>query len=174
MSLIDIEIDGLTQSIVHAETKASLNTAIVWWHPLKPSQRRLTKWQFDWPGEASKGRMVAALTIRDDRAVQGLISFAPESDHVLVHLVESAPHNIGRRKRFIGVPGNLFALACQESLRQGFEGSLSFDAKTELISHYSESLGAIQVGTRQRMIITPAAAQRLIARYFKDTDLWPS
>ncbi len=174
MSLIDIEIDGLTRSIVEIGTSESLSTAITWWQDLKPSQRRPGRWNFDWQGEVNMGRKVAALTIRDDRKVQGLISFAAHHDHVFVHLVESAPHNIGRHKKFIGVPGNLFAFACQESLGLGFEGSLSFDSKTELIGHYTESLGAIRVGQSQRMIITQTAAQRLIASYFKETDQWPS
>jgi len=174
MSLIDIEIDGLTRSIVEIGTSESLSTTIVWWHELKPSQRRLGKWNFNWQGEVKMGRKVAALTIRGDRKVQGLISFAAQRDHVFVHLVESAPHNVGNRKKFIGVPGNLFAFACQESLRLGFEGSLSFDAKTELIGHYKESLGAFQVARSQRMIITQDAAQRLITSYFEETDQWPS
>lgn len=173
MSLIDIEIDGLTHSIVHAATKTSLNTAIVWWRQLKPSQRRLTNWQFDWVSEVNMGRKVAALTIRDDRKVQGLISFTAESDYVLVHLIESAPHNIGRRKKYKGVPANLFAFASLQSIRFGFEGSLAFDAKTALIAHYCETLGAIQVGTSQRMIIDPEAAKRLAYQYFEEDDQWP-
>lgn len=174
MSLIDIEIDGLTNSIVHAASQVSLNTTIVWWSQLKPSQRRLSKWNFNWQSEVDMGRNVAALTIKDDRKVQGLISFSPESDHVLVHLVESAPQNIGRLKKFVGVPGNLFAFACQESHRLGFEGSLAFIAKTELIAHYETTLGAIQVGTSQRMIVQADAAQRLIEQYFEETDQWPN
>jgi len=174
MSAIDIEIDGLTHSVTHVRTQVSISTTILWWSQLKPAQRRLKKWNFDWQSEADMGRKVAALTLEDDRKVQGLISFATRSDHAFVHLVESAPHNIGRVKKYIGVPGNLFAFACQESLRLGFEGTLSFDAKTELIGHYTASLGAIQVGRSQRMIINQAASQRLIARYFEDDDKWPS
>ncbi len=174
MSLIDIEIDGLTRSIVEIGTNESLSTTIVWWDQLKPSQKRLTKWDFDWKSEVKMGRKVAALTIRGDRKVQGLISFTAESDHVLVQLVESAPHNIGRRKKFEGVPGNLFAFACREAFRLGFEGSLSFFAKTDLIAHYETTLGAVRLGTSRRMIIETEPARLLVNTYFEETDQWPS
>ncbi len=173
MRLIDIEIDGLTRSIVDIGTNESLSTTIVWWHELKPAQRRLRTWAFDWQGEADMEHKVAALTISDDRKVQGLISFTAEPDYLLVHLVESAPHNIGRRKKYTGVPANLFAFASLQSIRFGFEGSLAFDAKTTLIAHYSETLGAIRVGSSRRMIIDPEAGKRLACQYFEEGDQWP-
>ncbi len=174
MSLIDIEIDGLTRSVVEIETNKSLSTTIVWWDQLKPSQRRLRKWSFDWQGEVDMGRKVAALTIKGDSKVQGLISFSAQVDHVFVHLVESAPHNIGHGKRYVGVPGNLFALACREAFRLGFEGGLAFMAKSELIAHYNESLGAVQVGASLRMMIDTEPAKKLVDRYFEESDQWPN
>lgn len=174
MSLVDVEIDGLTRSIVAADTNESISTTIIWWDQLKPSQKRLSKWNFNWQGEVGMKRKVAALTIRDEHQLQGLISFTVEHDHVFVHLVESAPHNVGQSKKFMGVPGNLFAFACQESLRLGFEGSLAFIAKTELITHYEATLSAIQAGTSQRMIIRADAARKLISQYFSEIDQWPN
>lgn len=174
MSVIDIEIDGLTQSVVHVRTQVSINTTIVWWSELKPSQRRLKKWNFDWQSEANMGRKVAALTLENDSAVQGLISFTADAGYLHVHLVESAPRNAGRRKKYRGVPGNLFAFASLQSIQLGFEGSLAFDAKSELIAHYSKTLGAIQVGSSPRMIIDSETGRRLVHQYFDEDDEWPS
>ena len=172
MGLIDIEIDGLTRSIVEVATNVSLNTTIAWWRDIKPARRKLTGWSFDWKEEVKLGRQVAGLFIRRDVALQGLISMEPMSDHMLIHLVESAPHNVGRGKRYVGAPGNLFAFACLECKHAGFAAGLAFVAKSELIEHYKATLGAVQLGSSQRMIIESPAADRLIERYFLEHDQW--
>ncbi len=41
--------------------------------------------------------------------IQGLISLTEKEDHVYMHLIESAPFNLGRNKVYFGVPGNLVA-----------------------------------------------------------------
>ena len=86
-------------------------------------------------------------------------------DHVFMHLVESAPFNKGKSKIYLGVPGNLVAFACQLSFQRGYEGNVAFISKTQLIEHYSKSLGAIHLGN-QRMIIIPDVALKLIEKYF--------
>jgi len=82
-----------------------------------------------------------------------------------MHLIESAPFNIGKDKVYAGVPGNLVAFACKLSFQRGGEGYLSFTAKTQLIGHYIESLGAINIGG-QVMAINTKAALKLINKYF--------
>jgi hypothetical protein len=52
-----------------------------------------------------------------------------------MHLIESAPFNIGRNKIYYGVPGNLVAFACKLSFERGGEGYVSFLSKTRLIGH---------------------------------------
>ncbi|WP_199417114.1 hypothetical protein [Chitinophaga silvatica] len=84
-----------------------------------------------------------------------------------MHLVESAPFNKGKAKVYAGVPGNLVAFVCRVSFRRGFDGTISFLSKTQLIDHYIESLGAIHIGG-QRMIIETKAALKLIDKYFKN------
>lgn len=87
-------------------------------------------------------------------------------DHYFLHLIESAPFNLGKKKLYEGVPGNLVAFACKQSWDKGYEGFMAFYSKTKLIEHYSKSLGAIQVGGH-KMIIFPDAALKLITKYFK-------
>ncbi len=97
--------------------------------------------------------------------IQGLISVEIKPDHVYMHLIESAPFNIGKTKTYLGVPGNLVAFACKLSFQRGAEGYVSFVAKTKLINHYIESLGAVHFGGHLMVITTPAAL-KLINKYF--------
>jgi hypothetical protein len=84
-----------------------------------------------------------------------------------MHLIESAPFNLGRNKVYIGVPGNLIAFACKVSFHRGFEGYVSFTSKTQLIKHYEKTLGAKNIGGHL-MIINTDAALKLIDKYFKN------
>jgi hypothetical protein len=81
-------------------------------------------------------------------------------------LIENHPLNVGRRKRFSGVAGNLFAFACKLSFELGHEGFVSFVAKTELIAHYRRSLGAICIRHGPKMYLDTRAALSLIQSYF--------
>lgn len=83
-----------------------------------------------------------------------------------MHLIESAPFNLGRKKVYIGVPGNLVAFACRTAFHRGFNGYVSFTSKTQLIDHYQKTLGAINVGGHL-MVINTESALKLINKYFK-------
>lgn len=94
------------------------------------------------------------------------MSLTIESDHILMNLLESAPFNIGQDKLYEGVAGNLVAYACKISFQHGYDGYVAFTAKTNLIKHYEEALGAYHIG-RNRMIIPAESAKILVERYFK-------
>lgn len=81
-------------------------------------------------------------------------------------LIESAPFNLGRNKIYEGVAGNLVAFACKVSFQRGFEGFLSFTAKTKLIEHYEKTLGAYHFGNHL-MILETKASSILVEKYFK-------
>ena len=167
---IDIEIDELTNSIKNVISGDSFSTEI----------SRITKsdikkvsikegWQFDWKLELKHPeRDVYKLTIVNNISiVQGLVSLEVRSDHVFMHLVESAPFNKGKTKIYSGIPGNLVAFACKLSFQRGHEGNVAFISKSQLIDHYEASLGATHVGGRL-MIIDSTAALKLINRYFSN------
>jgi hypothetical protein len=101
----------------------------------------------------------------EKKIIQGLISLEIKSDHVYMHLVESAPFNKGKMKIYAGVPGNLVAFACKLSFQRGHEGNVSFFSKTQLVQHYIYTLGAIHFGGRV-MIIDTNAALKLLNKYF--------
>jgi len=165
---LDFEIDKLTNSIENVFTGDSFPTDItrISGKTLDGINRK-NGWLFLWMREFEHPeREVYKLTIDNNQTiVQGLISLQVMSDHVFIHLVESAPFNKGKLKIYLGVPGNLVAFACQLSFQRGYEGNVAFISKSGLVDHYTKSLGAIHIG-KQRMIIVPSAALKLIEKYF--------
>jgi hypothetical protein len=126
-------------------------------------------WQFNWKQElANNDKEVYKLTIVNNAdIIQGLISFTIKPDHIYMDLIESAPFNLGRNKIYEGVAGNLVAFACKIAFQRGFDGFISFTAKTKLIEHYEKTLGAYHFGNHL-MIIETNAASILVDKYFKN------
>lgn len=167
---LDFEIDRLTNSIENVQSGDSFPTEISLL--TKAEVKAITKknrWQFNWSSELKMvTREVYKLTITNNpNIIQGLVSLEVKKDHVYMHLIESAPFNIGNNKTYLGVPGNLVAFACKLSFQRGGEGYVSFLSKTKLIAHYERSLGAVHVGGRN-MVITTDAALKLTNKYFND------
>jgi hypothetical protein len=166
---LDFVIDKLTDSIQNKISGDSFQTEV----------SRLTRadlkkvstkngWNFNWKAELdNNSREVFKLTITNNPSIiQGLLSLTIKQDHLYMDLLESAPFNIGHKKLYEGVPGNLVAYACKVSFQNGFEGFVSFTAKTKLIEHYEKTLGAYHFGN-QLMIIQTQVAQQLVDKYFK-------
>ena len=82
-----------------------------------------------------------------------------------MNLIESSKFNKGKRKLYEGAPGNLVAFACRLSFEKGYDGIVSFIAKTKLIKHYETTLGAKIFRGNQMYIDTPEAL-KLIRQYF--------
>ena len=167
---IDIEIDKLTNSIENVITGDSFQTdvTLIDKSDLKSIDKK-NGWLFNWKNEYNKpDRDVYKLTITGNPdIIQGLVSITEREDHVYMHLIESAPFNLGRNKVYLGVPGNLVAFVCRISFHRGFDGYVSFTAKTQLIEHYEKTLGAKHING-QLMVINNIAALKLIDKYFKN------
>ena len=167
---LDFIIDKLTNSIENIITGDSFQTEIA---ILQNSDlKHLTKkngWLFNWNEEFKNPiRDVYKLTIiGNSKIIQGLISLEVKSDHVYMHLVESAPFNKGRTKVYVGVAGNLVAYACKLSFQRGHDGNVSFLSKSQLVDHYEKTLGAFHFGGRI-MIIETKSALKLINKYFQN------
>jgi hypothetical protein len=162
------KIDKLTNSIVNTISGDSFPTDV---HPTgKADLKNATKkngWIFNWISEFKLAdRHVFKLTIRNNpEIIQGLLSISDYGDHYYLHLIESAPFNVGKSKLYEGVPGNLFAFTCKTSWDRGCQGFISFTSKTKLVTHYEKALGATHVGG-QKMVIFPKEALRLIKKYY--------
>ena len=165
---LDFVVDKLTNSIENVVTGDNFSTDItlISNSDLKTVTQK-NGWVFDWKDELKQPeRDVYKLTIVNNQTIiQGLISVEIKSDHVYMHLVESAPFNKGKIKIYAGVPGNLVAFACKLSFQRGHEGNVSFLSKTQLIQHYIDTLGALHFGGRV-MIIDTNAALKLLNKYF--------
>jgi hypothetical protein len=165
---LGVEIDKLTNSILNRISGDSFPTDV---HPVTKADLKNTTrkngWLSNWTSEFKiSDRNVFKLTIRNNpEIVQGLLSISDYNDHYYLHLIESAPFNIGRNKLYEGVPGNLFAFTCKTSWDQGYQGFISFTSKTKLIIHYEKMLGATHVGGH-KMVIFPKEALQLIRKYY--------
>lgn len=93
-----------------------------------------------------------------------------KGDHIFMDLIESAKFNKGRNKLYNGVAGNLVAFACKMAFELNYDGVVSFIAKTQLINHYEQTLGAKLFGGN-RMFIDTREALILVTKYFKDFKL---
>ena len=162
------EIDKLTRSIEDVCTGERLETEMF---PVsKDDMRHILKkngWQFDWKVEFDNPiRTVYKLvTVQQPEIIQGLVSVSQENGCLIMNLVEVAPANFGKNKKYLGVGGNLVAFACRLSRELGYDGEILFFSKTQLIEHYEKTLGAVHIGGH-RMIIFAQAAQRLIYKYY--------
>ncbi len=166
---LDFEVDKLTNSIENSKTGDSFTTEISL--IVKEDLKGLIKkngWQFNWASEfKNPTREIYKLTITNNsNIIQGVISLEIKTDHVYLHLIESAPFNIGKDKVYLGVPGNLVVFACKLSFQRGGEGYVFFLSKTKLIEHYKKSLGALHFGGK-KMVITTESALKLTNKYFK-------
>lgn len=167
--LHNFTIDKLTDSILNTVSGDSFQTEVQ--RLTKPDLNNLAKkygWNFDWKKELQQNdRETYKLVIASSPAViQGLLSVSVKTDHVYMNLLESAPFNIGRNKLYEGVAGNLVAFACKLSFQRGCDGFVSFRAKTKLIEHYTQTLGAVHFGGHL-MVIDTEAAKTLVDKYFK-------
>ncbi len=163
--IVSIHIDRLTNSIINVVSGDVFDTEV---HPLSAKDKSLLKkgWSFDWLLEMRSFEVFKLIIANNPTVIQGLVSLTDKGDHIFVNLVENAYFNIGKSKVYEGVGGNLFAFACKLSKEKGYEGFVTFFAKTQLLGHYERTLGAQRVGQSTRMIIEPDAAERLINQYF--------
>lgn len=162
-------IDRLTDSIINVVTGDSFPTLVL--NLTMEDLKQVTKrkgWNFDWKTElVSDTKEVYKLTIiHNPDIIQGLVSISIEPDHVYMHLVENAPFNIGERRMYEGVAGNLVAHAFRVSFQHGFDGFVAFTAKTKLVEHYRKTLGA-EALSGTKMVIGTDQARFLVEKYFK-------
>ena len=166
---LSFEVDKLTNSIENVVSGESLPTQLI--RLTRADLKSLTKksgWIFNWKTEfeAADCEVYKLVIMANPKFIHGMISLTFRTDHVAMNLVESSPFNRGKNRLYNGVAGNLVAYACSLSFQRGHEGNVAFTAKTNLISHYEESLGAVHIG-RGKMIILPLAAKYLVDKYFK-------
>lgn len=165
---IATEIDDLTPCLRRVSDGQIVETTLEKIHPKKSN---FNEWEFDWTIPEKEGYSVFALYANGDKNVQGLLATRIEKGYVDLALVEASPENSPHnphfpgKKKYEGVGGHLFAEACKQSVESGNDGYVAFTAKTSLINHYQNVLGATVI-YGQRMQIDEEAASVLIKKYF--------
>ena len=167
-TMIDQRIDKLTESIEDAHTGQSYKTVIRRASLADVKDLVSEGWRFDWSAEMLESEVYKLTVPKLGPTVHGLISLTRAEGFVQANLVESHPENIGRKKRYQGVAGNLFAFAANLAFDLGHNGFVMFIAKAELISHYEKTLGAKRMGRGTKMFLDTAASAKLVAQYFGD------
>ena len=166
--MINVEIDGLTNSIQDRETGEIFETII---SKLSLDElKTLENWQFNWLKESRYFPIFKLTTVVEPTVIQGLMSIETQQGFVFMSLIETAPHNFGAQKQYLGVAGNLVAFACKKSFESGFDGYVSFVSKSQLVEHYKKTLNA-EVLYGPRMVIKTPAATALVRQYFKNFSL---
>ena len=167
MKHLTIHIDRLTNSLRNAVTGDVFDTEL---HRITAKDKPLLKnhWLFDWLKELknTETEVWKLVIVHNPTVIQGLLSMSNRDDHIFVNLVENAYFNIGKTKVYEGVGGNLFAFACKRSFDSGYDGVVSFIAKSTLVRHYEQALGAERLGSSLRMVIDTPQARSLCERYF--------
>jgi hypothetical protein len=170
MTYIDTKIDKLTHSLEDTTTGDILLTEVL--SVEKNDLKFISKkygWKFNWELElAATEKQVFKLVLQNEpKTVQGLICFEKKNDHIFMHLIETASHNLGKTKKYFGIAGNLVAFGCKLSFEYGFEGYIAFESKTKLIGHYEKTLGA-KVLYGQKMELDTNASIKLIKDYYPE------
>ena len=99
INFLDFEVDRITRSIQNVTTGDSFATEVT--YLTKADLKQVTKklgWLFDWKSELiASDREVYKLTIQGNpNIIQGLVSLNIDVDHIYMHLIESAPFNLGK------------------------------------------------------------------------------
>lgn len=167
---LDFVIDKLTNSIENSLTGEVFDTEVTRILQKDNKQIKQADWGFDWHKECkvSANEIYKLTTVNNSTIIHGLICFIDKHDHIFMSLIESARFNKGRNKLYKGVAGNLVAYGCKVSFEKGYDGVVSFVAKTKLVEHYHQTLGAKLFGGGTRMFIDTKDALVLVKQYFKN------
>jgi len=153
-------LDTSSRQLVKAEIISLTSKADI---PLKKDG-----WNFNWRmlAKQKKTRTYVLKLINKQKTVEGALQLRLEEEMLIMDVLEVAPHNIGKNKRYDYVAGALIAYACRESfkLESNYKGFLTFVAKTKLIEWYKKKYGA-ELALGQRMFIDWKNGQKLIEKY---------
>jgi len=128
---LDLEIDKLTNSIENTLSGEVFDTEIKRLSKVDLKVIKRADWQFNWKLElrSDENEVYKLTTVNNPTIIQGLLSIGDKEDHIFMHLIESTKFNKGKDKLYLGVPGNLVALACKVSVERGYNGYVAFDGK---------------------------------------------
>ena len=171
--LVKIDIDLLTQCLIRTKDNKIVKTKV---KEISIQDYNFENWEFNWIEESKKENKILGLFAENDKRLQGIVEYYENKERQLLEvvLVEIAPFNnrhnpknILKSKEYLGVGGHLFAEIARISFEKGYDGYVSFLAKTNLIEHYKKTLGAKQLSYIE-MYIDDEAARKLVKKYYSE------
>ena len=117
-------------------------------------------YSFDWENELRYFEVYKLSTEENQEIIQALFSVEAREGFIWMSKIERS--NFKGTKAYEGILEAIVGFACNKSFELGFDGFVSFEAKSRLIPYYEEKLGALQVGNSQRMVINFDSAKKLI------------
>ena len=150
----------LSDQLVEAEIVPLISNEYI---PLKKDG-----WKFNWRQLVKQeGTQAYVLKLKGKPyTLEGALLLRIEGGMLIMDVLEIAPHNVGKNKRYDFVAGALIAFGCRESFKLDsvYKGFLTFVAKTKLINWYKNKYGA-ESAFGNRMYIDWENGQRLIEEY---------
>lgn len=170
--IIDIEIDEFVPCLKDAKTGEIRETEV---SRIKRSElKKYTErngWSADWY-RVPKDEEVYGVFLKGDTEPQGLISLRNEKGGTYIALAATAPHNnkqiVGDNIKYIGVGGHLFALAVEESVKNGGCGTIyGYAVNQKVLKHYQDKFGAthIPIVHEFQFLIEGEASKKLLKKY---------
>lgn len=151
---INVEVDEFVPCLKDAETGEIVETEV-----RKISDKSILSecteengWAFPW-NTPPENYDIYSLNVKNSNIIEGLIALKPDEKYWGVHMLwgNSAPHNLGKNKKYIGVGGHLFAIAAKVSIDNGYGGFIFADAANkELFDMFIEKYGATPYSTVNR------------------------
>ncbi len=153
-------LELLTNKLIEVEIEFAKSNEM----PLKRNA-----WNFNWRKLIKEeNTKTYILKIKETPDVEGVLQLKIKNNMLIMDVIEIAPHNIGKNKKYDYVAGCLIAFACRESFKidGNYKGFLTFVSKTNLIRWYSVKYGA-ELALGQRMFIDSNKGLVLIKKYLK-------
>ncbi len=171
-SMLNVDIDELVPCLKDAETGEILKTEAA--EMTRASLRQYTAktgWNDDWAKRPSDEKIFGVF-IKGETTPQGIISIRNEKGGVYLASASAAPWNNkqmnGGKKKYDGVGGHLFAIAAEQSVRNGWGGTIyGYAVNKEVLQHYINHFGAVHIPIVHefQFVIDPLPAQKLIETY---------
>ncbi len=126
------------------------------------------QWKFNWEEIFQSDQLTFKLV--KDEEIQGLLKLTRENDqYVIMENIEVSPSNFGSKGQYINIAELLISFASYQTFKinkGSYIGYLAFTSKGSLIDYYQENYDA-ELVFRERMIIAPQSALKLIKKHLK-------
>lgn len=170
--IIDIEIDELVPCLRDMSTGKLVETEAneITRHSLK-NYNQENGWIVDWSARP-KDEHIFGVFVKGENNPQGLISLKYEKGGTYISLAVNAPQNnkliVGNAVKYKGVGGHLFAIAVEESIKNGGSGTIyGYAANKTVLKHYMEQFGAKHLPIRHQyqFLIEGKDSKKLLKTY---------